>query len=64
MIGCTRGSATPRIWRDRLILSNVRQRSEPAHAPHQQQADGEGDAKKVNHRGIPQADEEIWHDFP
>jgi len=23
MIGCTRGSATPRIWRDRLILSNV-----------------------------------------
>ena len=24
MIGCTRGSVTPRIWRDRLILSNVR----------------------------------------
>jgi hypothetical protein len=22
MTGCTRGSATPRIWRDRLILSN------------------------------------------
>ena len=23
MIGCTRGSVTPRIWRDRLILSNM-----------------------------------------
>ena len=45
--------------------TNLRPRREPAHAPRQQQADSESDARKrVNHSRDSSAAEEIRHDFP